>query len=143
MKAFEALTLFRAQIERRSGLKVVLVPSPVKEAAPTIRLSLRKVVAQRSTVRERTVVARELRMTLALDGKVESETGLRLAAEACESLLDFLGSATRLEDALGNPVPSTTISVTVNQDDGILEDPENGAVAWIRDEHFVAISIPA
>jgi len=142
MTAYEALELFQNQLAHRTGLKVALVPSPIKEAAPTVRVALRKIVAVRDTQANRTGGKKELRLTVALDGKVESATGLRLACEACETLAAFMGSVKRLEDEEGQPVPDCTVTSSANPDDGILEDPENGNVAWVRDEHSATISIP-
>lgn len=142
MTAFEALELFEKQIVRRSGLKVVLVPSPVKDAAPTVRLGLRKIVRVRDTIGNRLGGKTEIRITAALDGMVESATGLRLAAEACEALAAFMATVKRLEDEAGLPLADHTVTTSANPDDGIIQDVADEKVAWVSDEHFVTISIP-
>lgn len=142
MTAFEAVSLFAKQIERSTGLKVIIVPSPIKDAAATVRLGIRKVLNLRDTQAHRIMGKREVRLTVAIDGKVESLTGLRLAVEACETMSAYLASARRLEDEGGVPLADHSIEASSNPDDGILEDPDNGEVAWVRDEHFVTISIP-
>mgnify|MGYP006910160268 CR=1 FL=1 len=142
MTAYECVELFRRQLERRTGLKVVLVPSPVKDSGPVVRIALRKVLVANDTVGNRRAAKREVKLTVALDGRVESATGLRLACDAIESVAAFLRIGTRLETAEGDPIPEASITSTINPDDGVLEDPDSGAVAWIRDEHFVVISMP-
>jgi hypothetical protein len=141
MNAYESVKLFEAQVRRATGLKVVLMPSPIKEPGPHVKLAVRKVV---STKAPRAAQGeREVRLFASLDGNVESETGLKLALEACEKLAVYLVACERLEDAQGAAIANTRVISKSNDDDGILQDPDKETVAWLDDLHYVSVFIPA
>jgi hypothetical protein len=140
MTPYDATLAFAEQLRNRTGLKVIVSPSPLKEPAPHVKVNVRKILRAKAPAAAASEY--ELRLIVSADGKVESETGLKLAVEACTALVDYLGSASRLEDAVGAAIAGTRIKETVNEDDGILEDPENGNVAWIDDLHYVSVWIP-
>lgn len=141
MIAYDAVVAFKDQVTRRTGLKTVLAPTPLKDPGPVVKISVRKVL-RHAAVQARQDPEREIRLTVRLDGMVESLTGLKAAVEACDALASFLTGATRLEDDTGASIASTRVTETVNEEDGILEDPESGAVAWVQDDHFVTIRLP-
>lgn len=141
MSPYDAVVAFSSQVGRHTGLSVVVSPSPLRDPAPHAKVAVRKILRSRKTTSS--AKEYEIRLFVSVDGRVESETGLKLAVDACQVLVDYLLEVTRLEDELGAVIPNTRITVTVNEDDGILEDPENGNVAWVEDIHFVTIWIPA
>lgn len=141
MKAYDAVKLFSAQITRSTGCKTILAPSPLKEPGPHVRVVVRKVVTPLKPKAAQS--EREIRLYVSVDGSAESETGLRMALETCEALSDYLSGCTRLEDQFGAAISSTRVTSRANEDDGILEDPDNGNVAWLDDLHFVTLFIPA
>lgn len=138
--AFQGAVLFRDQIARRTGLKTLLMPGVMKEAGPVVKVSVRKAVCVLPT--KGGPARRTLRLTVAVEGVVESETGLKLCLEAVETLSAYLETSRRLEDEVGDQIPDSLVLTKVNEDDGILEDPETGAKAWVRDEFFVDITLP-
>jgi hypothetical protein len=141
MNAIGAVLLFRSQIERHTGLKVILAPSPLKEPGVHVKIVVRKVlVPERPKAAQNT---HEVRLYVSIDGSVESDTGLALALSACETLGAYLTTCTRLEDEHGEQIANTRVVSTANEDDGILQDPDNGNLAWLDDLHFVTLSIPA
>lgn len=140
MKAFDAVKLFESQVRRDTGLKVVLMPSPLKEQGPHVKLSVRKVVSTKAPRAAQS--EREIRLFVSLDGSVESETGLKLALDACEALTAYLVVCERLKDATGAIIANTRIISKSNDDDGILQDPDKETVAWLDDLHFVSVFIP-
>lgn len=137
MNAFEALLCFKAQVKHHTGLKTVLVPTPIQEAAPVVRIAVRKIVLDKTTK----VVDKTLRLTVALEASAESDTGLRQAIEAIEALNEYATTANRLENEFQNAIPNTRITWKSNLDDGLLEDPDSGKIVWVRDEHFVEITL--
>jgi hypothetical protein len=141
MMAFAAVKYFEAQLARATGLKVILAPSTLKEPGPHVKLALRKVVVPKTP--KAAQASKTVRLFAVVDGSAESETGLRLALEACEAMADYLVHCVRLEDETGTAIADTRIESTVNEDDGILQDPDNGNIAWLDDTHFVSITIPA
>jgi hypothetical protein len=140
MTPHAAVLAFAAQLGRHTGIKVIVSPSPLKEPAPHAKVAVRKIL--RAKTPGGATSEYEVRLIVSADGRVESETGLKLAVEACTALVDYLSTVSRLEDGNGAPIASTRIRETVNEDDGILEDPENGNVAWIDDLHYVSAWIP-
>jgi hypothetical protein len=140
MKAFDAVKFFEAQIARRTGLKVVLMPSPLSEPGVHVKLSCRKVLRLKVGPR---LGEREVRLYAVVDGSVESETGLGMAIDACEGLATYLAGCDRLEDANGDAIANTRVVATTNDNDGILQDPDKDSVAWLDDLYFVVLTIPA
>jgi hypothetical protein len=141
MMGKEAARLFVEQLRRRTLQKVVFLPSPLKEPGPHISVAIRKIVVPKKP--RAAAAEHEVRLYVTMEGKVESETGRDMAVDLCESLSTYLDSATRLEDADGNQIANTRITATVNEDDGILGDPDDDKVAWIDDLHYVTIAYPA
>ena len=47
----EVLELFRKQIERHSGLKTVLIPTPIKEPGLVGKIALKKLMPDRKSTR--------------------------------------------------------------------------------------------
>jgi hypothetical protein len=133
--------LFEAQLARRTGAKVILAPSPLKEPGPHITVKVRKVIAPKMP--RGAMRAHELRLYVSVEGKVESETGRKMAIDTCEAASTYLAEVSHLEDEGGNPIPNTRVIATINEDDGILGDPDDDKVAWIDDLHYVTIAYPA
>jgi hypothetical protein len=141
MTGFDVAHLFGGQLLRRTGLKVVLRPSPLKEPGPHVDVAVRKIVVPKGT--KAASEQHELRLYVFMQGSVESNTGLEMAMDACETLATYLESITRLEDVDGNPIANTRVTSTVNEDDGILSDPEDEKIAWLDDLYSVNIWYPA
>ncbi len=144
MTPYEALELFRAQVERRTGLKSLLLPCAVKEAGLVVTIAVRKTPVNADTQRTRAVASCcDLRLVVAAEGKVESLTGLKMAVDGCWALAKYFSKpGLHLEDEEGYAVPGTRVMETINPEDGILEDPESGKISWVRDEHFITITLP-
>lgn len=140
MTPYEAIALFSGQIARHTRITTITSPSPLKDPAPHVKVAVRKIL--RSSRTQASKGSYEIRLFVSVDGMVESDTGLRLAVEACQALVDYLANVTRLEHLDGAAIADTRVTATVNEEDGILEDPDNGNVAWIDDVHFVTLSIP-
>jgi len=141
MKAYDAVKLFEAQLARGTGLKVVLMPNALKEPGIHLKLSCRKVLKEKLGAKP--TGEREIRLYVYVDGSVISETGLRMALDACESLASYLAGCTRLESDQGLPIANTRVVATTNDGDGILQDPDKDEVAWLDDLYFVSLTIPA
>jgi hypothetical protein len=142
----EAPELFRVQIAERTGLKTVILPVPLEEAGPVVKIAVRKVLNRVATYGDRKGQATAIRMAISLDAKVESLTGLRAAITACNTLSRYLVPGLRLERKNGDGdlegIPGTRFEVQVNEDDSILEDPEVGKVAWVRDQYIITLQLP-
>ncbi|HOX30914.1 MAG TPA: hypothetical protein PLB91_01215 [Spirochaetales bacterium] len=141
MTANQAADYFEKQLARRTGLKVVHLPSPLKEPGVHIKMLERKVIVPRSPKAAQS--SHELRLYVSVSGSCESETGRREAVAACETLAEYLKDELHLENDAGLPIAGTRITSSISEDDGILGDPDNEKLAWIDDLHYVAISYPA
>lgn len=140
----EVLELFRKQIERHTGLKTVLVPSPIKEPGLVGKIALRKLLLATSTFRDRTEDGGiTLRISVSVESRIESQTAFRKAVDSLEALVRYARGASRLEDESGKPIPNATLRSSLGDDDGILEDPDNERVAWLREEVLFEVTIPA
>lgn len=144
MTFYEALVLFRDQVKRKTGLKVVVAPSPIKESGPYVKIAVRKPRRQKTpvTMGASSIDEASLRLSVSVGAVVESETGLKQALDASETLQVFLEDAKRLENEEGKPIAGSGISSSSDENDSILEDPESGAKAWVDDLYYVDIEIP-
>lgn len=143
MTAFDATKLFQAQLARAltglSWLKVIILPNPLQEPGCVVSIAVRKPKREQTT---KLVQVRTLRILVSISGRIESETGLKMAMDAIEAVSGFLLSATHLEDKDGHPIADARITTTPVDDDGILEDPETGGKAWVREDFPVSINLP-
>lgn len=144
MTFFSALKLFERQIARRTELKVVLAPCPIKDAGPICKVLLRKPLRLKDpvTMGSASIEEATIKLAVSIEGSIESETGLKLALDASEALQNFLKDAKRLEDEDGNPVAGSAISIKSDVNDSVLEDPESGDKAWIEDVFYVDVELP-
>lgn len=143
MTAFDVVHLFEKQIARRTGLKTVLAPSPLKEPGPHVKVLVRKV-----SLPARPVAAqghRELRLYVSLEGRLESDAGLKLALGGCESLAGYLLTTPglHLEDETGAAIANTRITATPDENDGLVGDPDDDKVAWADELIYVSVFYPA
>jgi len=141
MNANQAATYFEKQLTRRTGLKVVHLPSPLKGPGVHIKMLERKVIVPHSPKAAQS--SHELRLYVAVSGSCESDTGRRDAVAACETLAEYLQAELHLEGDEGLPIAGTRVTATISEDDGILGDPDNERLAWIDDLHYVTVSYPA
>jgi len=143
MTAMQAIDLFLKQVERRSGLKALLVPSALPEPGLHAKVALRKLVPVKDTrAGLRGSGAFLVRLSAAIESRLESDIALGEAVHALESFLRWSVTADRLEDAAGNPVPNTSLQVRLGDDDGVIEDPDDDKVAWLREELIFEVHIP-
>jgi hypothetical protein len=142
--AMDVLDLFRKQVERHSGLKTVLVPSPIKEPGLVGKIALRKLMPAKSTFHDRKedgVIT--LRISVSVESRIESQSAYRKAVDSLESLVRYARAASRLEDEAGKPILNATLRASLGDDDGLLEDPDNERFAWLREEILFEVTIPA
>lgn len=138
-KAFDAMNLFAAQLERHITEKVVLLPTALDEAGVTVRVSMRKTYL--SNERNAPRKTRVVKMRLAVEGSVEAQEGLKLALNAMEEIDAYLDNiqSIRLEDAEGIPIPDTRFTETISEDDSFLPSPDSTNVQDALDERLITL----
>jgi hypothetical protein len=143
MTAIDVAHLFEKQIARRTGIKTILAPSSLKESGPHVKVLVRKVL-----VPARPAAAQgqhELRLYVSLEGKLESDTGLKMALDDCESLAVYILTtpSLHLEDETGKAIANTLITAKPDENDGLVGDPDDDKVAWADDLIYVSVFYPA
>lgn len=146
MKSYDALVLFRAQLERNINsdgfkTKVVLMPSSIRERGVHIQLAALKTVRNGKTPAAKTERTVRTRVTVA--GTLESEKGLEMALDVIEALDAYTDRPLRLEDENGNPVPDTRIITQVSPEDSFLDSPGSTEIQDAEDVRTCLITIPA
>jgi len=142
--AWDQVLLLVAQIGRHTGLKTLLLPLAIKEPGLCVKIAARKVSTSRDLYTDRRPVSGTVvQAAVSIESRVESHTALRNAVDACEALARYAVGADRLEDKDGKPIPNLRLEMKPNNDDGLLEDPDNDKVAWVRVEYLVTITQPA
>jgi hypothetical protein len=141
---YEALTAYREQLKRHTGLKVVLAPSVLKESDVTVKIAVRRPLIKNNSMARGPAATLEktLKLFVTLEGVIESEVGLKYALAASESLQEYFAVQRNLEDATGKGIPNSRITISADESDSILEDPESGAKAWTNEAYSVEITIP-
>ncbi len=146
MKSYDALNLFRSQLERNIAsdffkTKVVLVPSPVREKGLHIQLAVLKTgFENRSPAYDAT---RTLRVRVTVAGSLESSKSLSMALDAIEKLDSYTNRTLHLEDEQGNPVPNTRIITKVSPEDSFLDTPGSTEIQDAEDVRTCLITFPA
>ncbi len=141
LNAWDQVQLLVAQIGRHTGLKTLLLPLAIKEPGLCVKVAARKVSTGRDLYTDRRPVAGTVvQAAVSIESRVESHTALRNAVDACEALARYAIEADRLEDQDGKPIANLRLEMKSNDDDGLLEDPDNDKVAWVRVEYLVTIT---
>ncbi len=142
--AWEQVQLLVAQIGRHTGLKTLLLPLAIKEPGLCVKIAARNVSTSRDLYTDRRPVAGTVvRASVSIESRVESHTSLHNVVDACEALARYAVGASRLEDQDGKPIPDLRLEIKPTDDGGLLEDPDNDKVAWVRVEYLVVITQPA
>ncbi len=154
MRTYEALKLFASQLERNIAgdsfkTKVVITPSSLKEKGVIIALSLLKSVPDNARLGKYT--SRTLRIKVAVQGSLESQTGLEQACEAIESLDEYLSTPQlhltewkETAEAMGSEVaiPNTRIVQRISAEDSFVDSPDSTELQYADDDRIVLITIP-
>ena len=145
MNSRNAIELFIMQLKRNvilkeSKLKVVLLPSSVKEDGLIITIAPRKTFLDTRTKGVR--ATRAVRLRLAVEGAEESHTGLFQALEAIEKLDAWLSFSQNLEGIDGAGIPNTRITSTASEEDSFLSSPNSIEAQDVLDERIITITIP-
>jgi hypothetical protein len=141
MTAYDAAVLFKKQIERNTLLKTVLMPTPLKESGPVVKVAVRKLIVRKRDYGSRVAPIREVRLSVMVEATVEGQRALELAMDACEIVGEFMRSTTRLQDKTGSDIPGSRIESFFDEEDSVLDDPDTGKVSWITDEYRVTITL--
>lgn len=154
MKTYEALTLFAAQLERNirgTGFttKVVVTPSSLREKGLVVAVSLLKTIPENMRLGRYTT--RTVRVRVAVQGSLESQTGLEQACEAIERLDEYLSTPQlhlkewkETAEAMGSEVaiPNTRIVQRLSAEDSFVDTPDSTEVHYADDDRIVLITIP-
>lgn len=147
MTSYDALLLFRDQLERRvtadgCAVKVVLSPTSVKEKGIVIMLAVQKTYPEGKAPAYG--ATRAVRVRVSVQGTAESMTGLKMALSTIESLDDYISpeNVIRLEDSNGDYIPNTRIVTRISEDDSFLDSPDSTEVQDVEDVRTCLLTIP-
>lgn len=154
MKTYDALKFFTAQLERNipgTGFKtkVVITPTNLKEKGLVITVSLLKSIPENKRMGRYTT--RTVRVKVAVQGSLESQTGLEQACEAIESLDEYLSTPQlhltewkETAEAMGSEVaiPNTRIVQRISAEDSFVDSPDSTELQYADDDRIVLITIP-
>ena len=154
MRTYEALKLFASQLERNIAgdsfkTKVVITPSSLKEKGVIIALSLLKSVPDNARLGKYT--SRTLRIKVAVQGSLESQTGLEQACDLIESLDEYLSTPNlhlktwkETDNAMDGEIPlaNTRIIQKISAEDSLVDSPDSTEIQYADDDRIVLITIP-
>lgn len=154
MKTYDALTLFKEQLERNVlgtafKTKVVVTPTSLKEKGLVIAVSLLKSIPE--NMRMGRYTTRTVRVKVAVQGSLESLTGLEQACEAIERLDEYLSTPNlhlkewkETDEAMGSEVsiPNTRIIQRLSAEDSFVDSPDSTELQYADDDRIVLITIP-
>lgn len=154
MKTYRALTLFKEQLERNiSGKtfrqKVVITPTSLKEKGVVVTVSLLKSVPDDARMTK--FSTRTVKVRVAVQGSLESQTGLEQACEAIESLDEYLSQPNlhlkewkETDEAMESEVsiPNTRIIQKISAEDSFVGSPDSTELQYADDDRIVLITIP-
>lgn len=154
MRTYETLKLFASQLERNIAgdsfkTKVVITPASLKEKGVIIALSLLKSVPDNARLGKFT--SRTLRVKVAVQGSLESQTGLEQACDLIESLDEYLSTPQlhlkawkETDNAMGGEIPlaNTRIIQKISAEDSFVGSPDSTEIQYADDDRIVLITIP-
>ncbi len=137
MTAYQVVQAFEQQIARHCAVKTTISPLAIREAGILVKIVPRKVIINS------TMPALEVRLSLVIENRVDSELALATLLGACQTIGQYALTCTRLEDDTGAIVANSRIRITTDAEDALYEDPETESILWAREEYQVTINVPA
>ncbi len=133
--SMQILSLFKGQLERSIGAKVVVAPSPIHERGVVVKLSLFKTY-KNSNLRS---FGNMVKLRLAVEGAAETHVGLDQALAIIENIDQYLSKPINLESSDAKILPNTRITQRPSEEDSLLDNPDSTAVQDILDERLIMI----
>ncbi len=134
-EAYKKLHLLKRQLQRILPGKVVIAPTSIKERGVIIKLSMTKThLHSRIPQSRQTIIFR-----LAVEGTVESQTGLEQALRLIEKINTYFAAPCRLQDETGSPIPNTRITQELSPDDSFIDNPDGTTVQDVLDERLLIL----